>query len=319
MIREGAPDKPGIYVGAQALANAQSDNIYREPVTEYVTGWMERQSIEADLNAIAPRVDCNQQFSFAKRDNDDSFLSESDDIRAPYNEFKRIDFKGEMVDSSTQDKGLTLRLDKRNLPAGGNAVERAAQNLMMRVMRNELRRAWGIIDGLDGSATSKTWDGTAGQDPDMDVLNSLEAAADSSGVYPNTVIYGATAWTKRLLTLRKQTHAGGFATSGLTKEQLADFLGVDQVIILRERYVTKRAGTKTKVATGQVVSCYLSPFPTFDDASNCKRFVSPSEDGGGDYAIYVDDTHSRFIDITATTNSRILAPTTLGADELAIS
>jgi hypothetical protein len=124
--------------------------------------------------------------------------------------------------------------------------------LLQRVLRNELRRA---VTAMTGGATNtaKTWDTTNGKDPDQDVLNEIVTATDASGVRPNRILYGDGAWTKRLLSHRAQSTAGGYGSAGFNFAELAAWFGVDRVMTSRERYQNS-ATTKTKVLSDMVHS-----------------------------------------------------------------
>src|SRR5581483_6684593 len=111
-------------------------------------------------------------------------------------------------------RGLSIRIDLdqvADFPGSSWEMEYTAR-LLQRCQRNEVRRA---VDVAASGAVNvaKTWDNSAGKDPDQDVLTELINAADLVGVRPNRIVYGDTAWTKRLLAHRAQASAGGFASS----------------------------------------------------------------------------------------------------------
>ena len=94
-------------------------------------------------------------------------------------------------------------------------LEEFTPGLLMRLLRSELRRAITVASAA-ATNTAKTWDTTAGKDPDQDVLTDLIAAVDDSGVRPNRILYGDVAWNKRLIAHRAQSTSGGYASAGLT-------------------------------------------------------------------------------------------------------
>src|SRR5688572_19554846 len=108
-------------------------------------------------------------------------------------------------------------------------------------------------------------------------------AANASGLRPNRILFGDTAWSKRLLSHRAQASARGSASAGLTPEELAGFLGVDGVRISRERYQSS-ASSKTGLAGDFVLLFYALDDATMDDPSHAKRFWSSVE--GGKYRVY---------------------------------
>ncbi|MEO7725064.1 MAG: hypothetical protein ABIU29_10355 [Chthoniobacterales bacterium] len=112
------------------------------------------------------------------------------------------------------------------------------------------KKACFIHEAFAGIAvnTAVTWDATAGKDPDYDVLGKIEASGDDRGIGSNVAIYGSTAWRKRSLAHRAQNTAGGFASASMTPSQLSELLGLDKVIISRERYQSTATGTMAIIA-----------------------------------------------------------------------
>jgi hypothetical protein len=180
--RLGGEENGTILPGDIYLANESRFNaaFFSEPLTDYAVGWREPNNIEALLDFIAPPVQVSRRFEYKKADNNEAFLSDSDDARAIGADFKRVEYRGASVNEKTLNRGLTIRVD---LDAAGempNWRELYTGRLLQRMYRSELRRA---IDLLVNSATNtaKTWDITAGKDPDQDILTELIAAVDSAG------------------------------------------------------------------------------------------------------------------------------------------
>ena len=228
-------DLGAIQPGQLYLANESRFNsaFFSEPLTAYATGWRDPASVEALLDFIAPPIQTGRRFEFKKADNSQSFLSETDDQRAIGADFKRVEFKGTTALEKTQNKGLTIRLDLDLVGDMPNWREVHTARLLQRILRNELRRA---IEAMNTAAApvAKTWDATAGKDPDQDIIVELATATDDSGVRPNRALFGDGAWNKRLLAHRAQASAGGYASAGLTPDELASFLGLDGVRVSRE-------------------------------------------------------------------------------------
>ena len=188
--------------------------------------------------------------------------------------------------------------------------------LLQRVLRNELRRAITVIAGA-ATNTAKTWDTTAGRDPDQDVLTDLIAAVDDSGVRPNRLLYGDVAWNKRLVAHRAQATAGGYASAGLTPVELAGFMGVDGVRISRERYQST-AALKGKVVPDIVLEFFAEDGLGPDDPSHAKRFWSAVE-GGGKYRVYEQQISANLIDLTVEHYSNVAVTSTVGLRKLTIT
>ncbi|ODU23728.1 MAG: hypothetical protein ABS95_03235 [Verrucomicrobia bacterium SCN 57-15] len=310
-------DSPNLQPGVIALANEArfSSRHFSEPLTAYSLGWRDRENIEETLNFIAPPIQTPRKVEFKKADNAQVFYSETDDVRAIGSGFKRVEYTGTTAIVKTLNKGLTFRADHDEWDEVPNWQQNVVGMLKQRLLRNEFRRVLAAI--LAGATnTAKTWDTTAGKDPDQDVLTDLIAAVDSSGVRPNRVLYGDIAWNKRAVALRAQTNAGGFSNAGMTPDQVAGFLGVSGVKISRERYQSA-AAAKSKVVPDVVLEFYAEDGAFLDDPSNSKRFWTPCR-GGGMFAVYVQE-HDKFTDITVEHYSIGVVPSTLGLRKLTIS
>jgi hypothetical protein len=287
-----------------------------EPLSNYATGWTDTNNIEKTLDFLFPPVQAPRRFEFKKADNSESFLSEADDIRAIGADFKHVEYKGTTALEKTFNKGLTIRVDLDQVAGMPNWRELYTARLLQRLLRNELRRA---ISGVTAVATNtaKTWDTTNGKDPDQDVLNEIVSATDSSGVRPNRILYGDGAWTKRLLSHRAQSTAGGYGSAGFNFAELAAWFGVDRVMTSRERYQSS-ATNKSKVTSDIVLLFFAEDGQTMDDPSNTKRFWTPVE-GGGKYRVYEQPVSSKLVDLTVEHYSNVVVTSTTGLRTLTIS
>jgi hypothetical protein len=112
--------------GTVCAANESRFNAahYSEPLTAFTVGWKDREKIESLLNFIAPVVNVARRFEFKVADNNQAFLSETDDIRSIGSAFKRVEFTGTSVTSKTFNKGLTIRVDHDDVAGEdwGNAM-----------------------------------------------------------------------------------------------------------------------------------------------------------------------------------------------------
>src|SRR4051794_31861009 len=202
--------QPGhIYLANEARFTTA---FFSEPLTQYATGWKDPNDLEALLDFIAPSVQVGRRFEYKQAVNAEAFLTDTDDARAIESDFKRVEYKGSSVNDKTTNRGLTIRLDLDAISVA-NYRELYTARLLQRLLRSELRRA---VDTLVSGATNvaKTWDNSAGKDPDQDVLTEMIAAVNASGVPANRVLFGHSAWNKRLIAHRAQASAGGFASSG---------------------------------------------------------------------------------------------------------
>lgn len=265
--------------GQIVLANEArfTSSFASEPLSAYAVGWKDANNIEATLDFLFPPVQAPRRFEFKKADNSEAFYSETDDTRAIGASFKYVEYKGATVLEKTLNKGLTIRVDLDQVASLPNWRELYTARLLQRLLRNELRRSITLASGA-ATNTAKTWDTSAGKDPDQDVLTDLIAAVDDSGVRPNRILYGDVAWNKRLISHRAQTSAGGYGSAALTLAELAGFLGVEKIQVSRERYQST-ATAKTKVVPDIVLEFYAEDGVTPDDPTNTKRFWTPVDCG----------------------------------------
>jgi hypothetical protein len=289
---------------------------FSEPLTTFATGWKDPNAIEDTLAHVAPNVPVSRRFEFAQATNAEEFMSETDDVRAIGASFKRVEFTSAKVNSKTLNKGLTIRIDDDNVNDLPNWQEIYTGRLMRRLLRNELRRA---VTLLAAAATNNalTWDTTAGKDPDQDITTKVIAYQDAAGVAPNRGLYGRIAWNKRQISHRAQNTAGGFASAGMTPDQVAGYLGLDAVRVSNERYQSA-AATKTKVVPDIVLIYHAEANQTPEDPSNIKRFVSMTN-GGTPFRVYVQRVGAKFTDITVEHYSLVVITSTLGVQKLTIS
>jgi hypothetical protein len=311
-------DNGTLLPGQLCLANESRFNsaFYSEPLTAYSAGWRDPNNLEALLDFIAPPVQVGRRFEYKKADNTEAFLSDADDMRAIGADFKRVEYKGSSVSDKTVNKGLTIRVDLDIAGDMPNWRELYTARLLQRILRSELRRA---IDTLVNNATNaaKTWDTTAGKDPDSDILTELMNAVDSAGVRPNRIVFGDVAWNKRLLAHRAQASAGGFASAGLVPAELAGFLGVDGIRISRERYQSTVAA-KSKIVPDVVLLFYGIDGATTEDSTHVKRFWSAVE-GGGKFRVYEQQVNAKMVDLTVEHYSNVLLTSNVGLRKLTIT
>jgi len=303
-------NRPGVI----CLANEErfTAAYFSEPLTAYAIGWRDPENIQATLDAIAPPVEVSRRFEYKSATNAEEFLSEVDDIRGIGSAFKKVEYTGSSVNAKTLNKGLTITLDRDELVPGKE--ERTVARLISRLNRSDLRRA---VAALIASATNtgKNYYGADGEDPDMDVRSDLETGATARGVGSNLVVYGATAWAIRLASLRAQNLAGQGRSATLTREELADFLGVDRIVISKERYQSGKS-TKSEILGAYVLMYYASLIADQEDPSNIKQFWTPTESGR--FRVYREE-HAKTIDISVEHYSNIVLPSTLGLRKFTVT
>lgn len=320
----GSDNQPGVV--CMANASRFTETYFSQPLTDYALGWgAANPELDLSLEHIAPMVQTPHRFEYAAGVNVEYFLSETDDVRAIGADFKRVEYTSTKVNSKTFNKGLTIRVDVEEVEGQPDWETRKVGMLMQRLKLNDFRRAVALLKAAATNA-AVTWDATAGKDPDADALAALLLGKTAIGIDLNRAIYGYTAWQKRLLSLRAQSHAGGFANAAMTEDQLAAFLGLDAVRRSKEVVATGGAATTTKGAvfdttagTTGIVLYYLAVSgQSKDDPSNIKRFVSMTS-GGGEYKVYRQEVNAKLIDITVEHYSNIVITSNLGIRQHTVS
>ena len=301
---------------------------FSEPLTIYAQDWKDPNKIEDTLEFYAPEVPTSERFEYAQFTNFEEFLVDgnNEDIRAIDSDFKRVEITASKQLGKTLNKGLVMRVDWDQVKNEPNWQERRVGKLIRRLYRNELYRALNLISA---AATNKalTWDGTTGKNPDADIRKLLITASTASGVRPNRIGYGDSAWDARTVTAEAQNTPAGYASALRTAETLASSLQVDQVLVSKERYATSKTA-KAELQGLLVLMFYAQKGADTEDASNIKRFTSPTTNfgstagqqmGGGKFNVYVQQVSSKLIDITVEHHSNTVITSTLGLEKATIT
>lgn len=305
--------------GRIALANESLFNqaYFSRPLTTFAVGFKAQEDLEDDLEFFAPRVAVNRRFEYEVWNNAEEFYSETtDDIRSIRGNFKEVEYTSSKVQAKTDNRGLTMRVDLDEVAEKTGWQEIYTQKLIRRLRRNALRRAIALLNAA-ATNTAKTWDVSAGKDPDSDVLSELQTCADSSGVRPNRVGYGESSWSKRVLAHRAQNNAGGFASAGSDEEEVARFLGVERVHRTAARFQSS-ASAKTQIIGNGVFMFSALSSGHIEDPSNIKRFVTPTG-GGGDLSVYVQQVSAKLFDITVEHYELLKMTSLLGVRKFTVS
>lgn len=258
-------------------ADLITEGTYREALTTYAVGYRV-PGMEADLNVLAPPVQVAFRFDYKAFDNAEAFYSElTDDLRAPRAVFKEVEFTSEEVPAKTANRGLMVCVDSDQVRDNPNWEQIYVGMLITRLRLNQLRRAINLLSAA-ATNTAKTWDGTAGKNPDGDVRDEIRAAHTAAGVRPNRVAYGPTAWSLRQSSHEAQNNAGGYAAAARDEAAVARYLGIENVLVAQARYATS-ATAKAEALANLVLMFNAMASATVEDASNIKRFWSPCDNG----------------------------------------
>lgn len=310
----GADNVPGEIYLANAARFIEAN--FSEPLTQYAIGWRDPGKLEALLEFMAPKVPTSRRFEFAKATNAEEFMSETDDLRAIGSDFKRIEYTSDKQTDKTLNKGLTIRVDMDNVTEQPNWREQYTGRIMRRLLRNECRRSFALLDAAATATGNQAWSANFNLDPDQTVGDQVIAFQDIAGIAPSRGLFGVKAWQYRRRCFRAQNNAGGFASAKMNEQEVADFLGLDSVMVSRERYQSS-AALKSKIIGDSVYLYFAEANQTNEDPSNIKRFVSPTL-GGTPFRVYEQQVNAKLIDITVEHYSNIVVCSTLGIQKIPI-
>jgi hypothetical protein len=292
-----------------------SESYFSEPLTIFATGLPDSSNIQATLDFVAPPVQVTRRFEYASATNAEEFYSDTDDLRAIGANFKRVEYTGVKINSKTDNRGLCVLVDLDEVADKENWRQTFTAKLIRRMSRNDLKSALALLVAA-ASDTARTWDITPGRDPDADIISDLNEAANSSGVRPNRVLFGDSAWARRMLASRAQKSAGGFASASLSEVQLAGLLGVDRVMVCRQRYLEDKSNLAL-LLDNVVVEFFGMDGSDNEDPSNIKLFWSPVE-GGGRVRVYEQQLSAKTYSITVERYVKIILTSPLGIRKLTI-
>ena len=310
---------PGkVYLANEGAVNNQ---FLSEALTQYSVGWTSPDGkLEKLLETLtgAPVI-VPKRFSFKKMDNAKAFaaVENDEDVRAIGADFKRVTVEGSTVDAHTVSKGLTMRIDRDELNDNPQAEQDAVAYLKTVLLRGDIIRAFAGLNGAatGGNAITATWTAAAKADADAEILAHLQTLADDSGLLPNRVFFGATAFAKRFTTMRASDAVAVSNGAALTPEQLAGLYAVDTVNVCNERYQTG-SGKSTLVSNNVVLLFNAQGSGVKDDPSNIKRFVTKVN--GQDFAVFREEKAAG-VDVTVAHQSLIAITSGLGVGKITVS
>lgn len=252
---------------------------FNQPLTNFAVGGWNQVGLDAELRAyVGAPIQVSRRFNYKVWTNADYHKSEtSDDLRAIGGDFKEVRRSNSEVNTQVANRGLIMVLDKDELAEGVITEQMAVSYLTERLKLNQIRRASALIIAA-ASDQARTWS-SGTRDADLDAITELNDYQGTAGIDANTVIYGRSAWTNRLVTLRALATAGGFANAGMSADELAGFLNVDQVYRANAVYQSATA-TKTVVGTTKILFFRKSNSGMREDPSNIKYFWAPTTSGG---------------------------------------
>lgn len=251
---------------------------YSQPLTTFAVGGWGNTGIERELALYTGQpIPVPRRFSYKVWANAEALRSETtEDVRAVGGDFKEVNLTNTEVEAKVVNRGLVMALDKDEIADGVITEQMAVQYLTSRIKLNQLRRASALLIAA-ATNQARTWL-TGTRDADLDEVTEIHAYHTATGNYPNTVVYGKTAWLGRLTTMRALATAAGFASSSWNEAELAAFLGVNTVGRVNAAYQSASA-TKTVIGASIVLTHMLAGSSMREDPSNLKYFWAPTETG----------------------------------------
>lgn len=311
--------------GEITVANASSLNYagaLASDVQGYIAG-LPATDEERLLDLLAPPVEANDFFQFAKGD-DEHFLTEADDsdIRAIGATFKKIQFRGSIVTDATQQKGLTMVVDHKQLPKIDGKITAGWENtyaemIKRRLIRAEIIRVLAALDA--GSATeAKVW--SAATNPDGDIRAMVQATRTGTGQSGlATLVIGNAAQQLRQDAYEAPTRANHAMANhaNYTMEELARYAGAKRVISEDGIKQVKKGATKVDRCGLSLYSYIAEEGTTLMDPSHIKRVWSQTPFNGRWAVIIKPGTVST--EITVFHESKIIVPFTSGLIKRTVS
>lgn len=292
----------------QANETQFNQNYYSSELTQFANTSQGNEDVEKALNFAAPCTLVPRRYDYKRITENDTFYSESDDIRTAGSPFKRIDFNGDTIQSKTFNKGLTIRVDTDDI-AGGDWETRYVYALKRRLCCNEYRRTIRAFVETIKAAQKKTkkqivepeaWTGEKAQ-PDADLRNAVLTARSDYGFSPNRLLFSEGAWYLRQDCYASQNNAGARIAAELSREALAEKLLVENVQLIKQVHL----GLQGKELEGdEIFAFYAQNGLLKDEPSAVKRFVTPFDDGHL-FRVYVEP-HTKYTDITVEHYSNIV-------------
>ena len=291
----------------QANETQFNQNYYSSELTQFANTSQGNEDIEKAMNFAAPIVFTARRFEYKKIANDDTFFSESDDIRTVGSSFKHIDFNGETAQAKTFNKGLTIRVDADDI-AGGDWEARYVYALKNSLCCNEYRRTIKAfvetIKAAQRKAKKQLFEPNAWSDeaqPDADIRKAVLTARSEYGFSPNRLLFSEDAWFLRQDCYASQDNAGARIAAELPREALAEKLLVENVQLIKQVHL----GLQGRELEGnEIFAFYAQNGLLKDEPSAVKRFVTPFEDGHL-FHVYVEP-HTKYTDITVEHYSNIV-------------
>ena len=287
---------------------------FHQTISNYVSGFPSEHESQS-LEALCPSIQTNDFFRFLKAD-DEAYLTETDgsDIRARGGVFKRVQYKGTTAIDETQQKGLTMRVDHKDLVKNDGVIvpgweNNYAMELMKRLVRADKYRFFTL---LDAAAVNAAVTFSAATNPDGLLRAMVTATRTATGRYPTHTVIGNAAWQGRIdaYEAAARVNTGAANHSEYDEAMLARYLRVEKVIIEEGMRQLAKGGAKTDDLGLINYSYSAAASKIVGDPTNAFMAWSPVK-GGGRWAVSIQE-HDVYTDITVWQESKIVIPQTTG-------
>lgn len=312
------PQMGQISVANSALNYAGS---FAQDVTGYLAG-LPSDDETASLDALCPPIQTNDFFRFSKAD-DEAYLTESDDsdIRNRGATFKRVQYSGTQVTDQTSQKGLTMRVDHKDLPKINGVIFPGWENAYALDLRKRLVRADKVrfFTLLDAAATNVAITFSATTNPDGLLRAMVALTRTATGRYPTHCTIGNASWQGRIDAYEAATrvNTGSVNHADYDEARLARYLRVGMVIIEEGIKQLSKGAAKVDTLGLANYSYSASESVLMDDPSNVRRAWSPVK-GGGEWAVSIQE-HDVYTDITVWHESKLFCPQTTGVRKTTVT
>jgi len=298
------------------------DTHYSEPMTNYAVGWQDPEDIGARLEFLAPSFPApGELFQHLQFDNAEEFLADEsiDDLRAINADFKTVDYTQSMVQRRMNNRGLRIELDYDRIKNDPIWQQRYTAKILRRIKRNQYVRAVALAIA---SGTQVTLHFTNTDQPDIDLSNQRLASQTASGINPNRILCGDTAWQYRLAAYSgATTGTNQFAAAAAlnrTPEDVGAWLGVGAQGFMIDRH-RQQAGTgKTEILGANILMFTGLPGVDAEDPTNFKLAWTSCQNGMR-YAVYVRQISVKKWEIVVEHYELLFAATVLGVRALTIA
>ena len=248
----------------------------RSPLQSFAIVAAENDNLVPQTNFLAPDVNTNSAsgiFSYTDRSSGIQTLQSIENLERAINAPPTlVDGKGTQAFAECVPYALASEVDWARYEDPEQEMQNRITEITDLIQLFRFQMAFGALSAIAAN-TAKTWDTTAGKDPDQDVLTLVIAAATGSGFRPTRAMYGETAGSKRKLAHRAQNTAGGFASANASEEDIARFLGIGGVMF-SNALARDQDGTIAGIIANLMLVFRTFPNASLRDSSILKAFFA---------------------------------------------